>query len=77
MKENLSTLSDDEGDESSSVTSPLLQGRKDMKVPVHAISAPLLGPSRPKIARQRRYDKSLQGEDTKILNSTLGQDNSD
>lgn len=73
MKESYPAVSDDEGDESSSVTSPLLQGRKDL--PSHAISAPLL--TRPRIARQRRYDRSLLGEETRTLNATAGNDNSD
>lgn len=76
MKETFPALSDDEGDESSSVTSPLLQGRKDLaRMPTHAISAPLLG-IRPKITRQRRYDRSL-GEETRTLNSAVGHDVSD
>lgn len=78
MKESYPALSDDEGDESSSVTSPLLQGRKELnQMPTHAISAPLLGPIRPKIARQRRYDRSLLSEDTRILNTATGHDISD
>lgn len=78
MKESFPALSDDEGDESSSVTSPLLQGRKELaRVPAHAISAPLLSSVRPKITRQRRYDRSLHAEDTRILNTAVGQDNSD
>lgn len=80
MKESYPALSDDEGDESSSVTSPLLQGRKDLdlgRLPSHAISAPLLSAVRPKITRQRRYDRSLVSEDTRTLNTAAGQDNSD
>lgn len=79
MKESYPALSDDEGDESSSVTSPLLQGRKDLgRLPSHAISAPLLGSAvRPKITRQRRYDRALISEDTRTLNTAAAQDNSD
>lgn len=78
MKESYPALSDDEGDESSSVTSPLLQGRKDLGLlPSHAISAPLLSAVRPKITRQRRYDRSLISEDTRTLNTAAAQDNSD
>lgn len=78
MKESYPALSDDEGDESSSVTSPLLQGRKELsKMPVHATSAPLLGAARPKISRQRRYDRSLVSEDTRTLNPAVGHENSD
>lgn len=76
MRESYPALSDDEGDESSSVTSPLLQTRKDLREAGHAISAPLLGAVRPKITRQRRYDRSLVADDTKILNAAT-HDNSD
>lgn len=77
MKESYPALSDDEGDESSSVTSPLLQGRKELnRMPAHAISAPLLSSIRPKITRQRRYDRALISEDTRTLNAAAG-DNSD
>ncbi|GBP19483.1 hypothetical protein EVAR_102029_1 [Eumeta japonica] len=76
MKESYPVLSDDEGDESSSVTSPLLQGRKELAGrAAHATSAPLLG-ARPRVARARRYDRSLQGDDTRTL-ATAGHDNSD
>ena len=77
MKENYPAISDDEGDESSSVTSPLLQGRKDLNRirTGHAISAPLL--SRPKIVRQRRYDKSLINDEVRTFSAAPGQDNSD
>lgn len=74
MKENYPAPSDDEGDESSSVTSPLLHGRKDLCT--HATSAPLLGAARPKIARQKRYDRSMH-EDARTLNKALTHDNSD
>ncbi|XP_013136460.1 PREDICTED: uncharacterized protein LOC106101696 isoform X2 [Papilio polytes] len=77
MKESYPALSDDEGDESSSVTSPLLQGRKEISpLGGHATSAPLLGAARPKMLRQRRYDKSLLSEENRTLN-TAGNDNSD
>lgn len=78
MKESYPALSDDEGDESSSVTSPLLQGRKELNhMSGHAISAPLLGAARPKMMRQRRYDRSLLSEDTRTLNTAAGNDVSD
>lgn len=78
MKESYPAISDDEGDESSSVTSPLLTGRKELsRMPCHAISAPLLGAARPKITRQRRYDKSLLNEDTRTLSAAPGHDTSD
>lgn len=76
MKESYPAISDDEGDESSSVTSPLLQGRKELNRTGHAISAPLLT-TRPKITRQRRYDKSLCNEETRTLSAAPGHDNSD
>lgn len=77
MKESYPAVSDDEGDESSSVTSPLLQGRKDLnRMSGHAISAPLLG-QRPKITRQRRYEKCLMSDETRTLSAAPGQDNSD
>ncbi|CAK1544849.1 unnamed protein product [Leptosia nina] len=76
MKESYPVISDDEEDESSSVTSPLLQDRKDLnRMPVHAISAPLLSAARPKITRQRRYDKSLVRDETRTLSAAP--DNSD
>lgn len=78
MKESYPAISDDEGDESSSVTSPLLQGRKDLSLlPTHATSAPLLGSIKPKIQRQRRYDRNLVSEETRTLNTAAGEDNSD
>lgn len=78
MKETYPAISDDEGDESSSVTSPLLQGRKDFsRMPAHAISAPLLSAARPKITRQRRYDKSLFADETRTFSAAPGHDNSD
>lgn len=77
MKESYPALSDDEGDESSSVTSPLLQGRKELNhLSDHAISAPLLG-ARPKMMRQRRYDRSLLSEDTRTLNTAAASEISD
>lgn len=76
MRETL-PISDDEGDESSSVTSPLLQGRKDVaRLPGHANSAPMLSVTRPRISRQKKYDRSLLGEETRVFGVT-GQDNSD